>query len=225
MPLSSLPLRFRRLWTHDIWTAGLTREKNLRSRFLALLRIASITLSGLQELKVAARAAALSYSSLLGLGPLVAIAVLISGFALGDRDPVLAAQGVNEVISFIAPQVVQYQKALANAEAPESPALAGPPAAGAGANAPTDRSPADPQMVKLISNFIANSRSGSGTAGIVGLLALLVIVVLLFTSVEKTFNDIWGVRRGRSFGMTLRCCSTPSIKDLHFGSASKNAWP
>lgn len=199
MPLSSLPLRFRRLWTHDIWTAGLTREKNLRSRFLALLRIASITLSGLQELKVAARAAALSYSSLLGLGPLVAIAVLISGFALGDRDPVLAAQGVNEVISFIAPQVVQYQKALANAEAPESPALAGPPAAGAGANAPTDRSPADPQMVKLISNFIANSRSGSGTAGIVGLLALLVIVVLLFTSVEKTFNDIWGVRRGRNW--------------------------
>jgi len=50
-------------------------------------------------------------------------------------------------------------------------------------------------MVKLINNFITNSRSGSGTAGVVGLLALLVIVVLLFTSVEKTFNDIWGVRR------------------------------
>ncbi|MSU45926.1 MAG: YihY/virulence factor BrkB family protein [Lacunisphaera sp.] len=31
------------------------------------------------------------------------------------------------------------------------------------------------------------------------MLALLLIVVLLFTSIEKNFNDIWGVRRGRNW--------------------------
>jgi len=190
MPPSPLLSRLHRLWHRDIWAAGLTREKTLRSRGLALLRIVSITFSGLAELKVAARAAALSYSSLLGLGPLVAIAVLISGFALGDRDPAIAAKGINDIISFIAPQVVQYQKAVAEAE---------PAATGTAAKVSATRPAADPEMVKLINNFISNSRAGSGTAGAVGVLALLFIVVLLFTSVEKTFNDIWGVRRGRNW--------------------------
>jgi membrane protein len=189
MSLSSLLQRFQRLWTHDIWIAGLTKERDLRYRGLALLRIASITGSGLKELKVASRAAALSYSSLLGLGPLVAIAVLISGFALGDKDPALAADGLNRVISFIAPQVDQYQKAISADE--ERAASIGPATEG------ETLKPADPELVKLINNFISSSRSG--TAGIVGILALLVIVVLLFTSIENTFNDIWGVRRGRSW--------------------------
>ncbi len=197
MPTPPFLSRLHRLWTYDIWAAGLTRDRSLRTRGLALLRIASITLSGLNELKVAARAAALSYSSLLGLGPLVAIAVLISGFALGDRDPALAANGVNSVINFIAPQIGQYQKALTDEQSRHAPATlqsnAADPAAGMA------RPAADPEMVKLINNFIANSRSGSGTAGVVGLIALLIIVILLFTSVEKTFNDIWGVRRGRNW--------------------------
>ncbi len=188
MAQSPFLLRLRRLWEQDIWAAGLSRERTAKSRFFTLLRIASITLSGLQELKFAARAAALSYSSLLGLGPLVAIAVLISGFALGDRDPALAAASLNRVISFIAPQVDQYQKAVSDEQAGTTAAVTDPALA---------HPPADPEMVKLINNFITHSRSG--TAGAVGLVALLVIVLLLFTNIENTFNDIWGVRRGRNW--------------------------
>lgn len=189
---SSLLERLQRLWTHDIWVAGLTKERTLRNRALALLRIASITLSGLDELKVASRAAALSYSSLLGLGPLVAIAVLISGFALGEKDPALAANSLNRIISFIAPQVDQYQKAITDDLAKKNTELSPAPT-----GATEVVRPPDPELVKLINNFITSSRSG--TAGVVGILALLVIVVLLFTNIENTFNDIWGVRRGRSW--------------------------
>ena len=196
MAQSPLLPRLRRLWQQDIWAAGLIRERTIKSRYFTLLRIASITLSGLQELKFAARAAALSYSSLLGLGPLVAIAVLISGFALGDRDPALAADRLNRIITFIAPQVDQYQKAV-SAEQSRAPAEAEIRGTGPAANPTTARTPADPEMVKLINNFITHSRSG--TAGVVGLLALLFIVVLLFTNIENTFNDIWGVRRGRNW--------------------------
>jgi membrane protein len=186
--------RLRRLWSHEIWAAGLQRDRSLKGRGLALLRIVSITLSGLQELKVAPRAAALSYSSLLGLGPLIAIIVLISGLVLGDRDPALVAKGLNSVISFIAPQVVQYQRAVSDEAvhgAPKPEWRAVDPATG------TDRTPADPVMVKIINDFISHSHSGA--AGVVGVVALLVIVILLFTSIEKTFNDIWGVRRGRNW--------------------------
>ena len=202
MPLPPLLSRLRRLWHQDIWAAGLTRDKSLKSRALALLRIASITLSGLNELKVAARAAALSYSSLLGLGPLVAIAVLISSVALGDRDPAFAANGVGQVIHVIAPQVVEYEQVATHEVAP-SPGPGGVTPARAALPEQTitgaKRVPADPKLVKFITDFITNSRSGSGTAGVVGVGALLVIVILLFTSVEQTFNDIWGVRRGRNW--------------------------
>jgi membrane protein len=138
---------------------------------------------------VAIRAAALSYSSLLALGPLVAIAVLISGFALGNQDPNLAAQGLNKVISFIAPQVAQYDRATGQEQrkADQPPATTDntPPA------------PATPEMIQLINSFIASSRSG--TAGLIGILTLFIIVIGLFTTIENTFNDIWGVHRGRSW--------------------------
>ena len=180
MPLPSLLAQLRQLWTHDIWAAGLSRDRSPKSRLFALLRVISITLSGLHEMHVAIRAAALSYSSLLALGPLVAIAVLISGFALGNQDPAFAAQAVNRVISFIAPQVAQYDQA-GQPENKNDPAL---PAA-------------TPEMVQLINNFITSSRSG--TAGLIGILTLFIIVIGLFTTIENTFNDIWGVRRGRSW--------------------------
>ncbi len=189
MPSPSRLTRLRHLWEDEIWAASFSRERSIRNRFFALLRVASITLSGLNELKVASRAAALSYSSLLGLGPLVAIAVLISGFALGNRDPALMAQSLNRIIGFIAPQVAQYDQ-----PAGDGPELLPVTTVGLdGAVVP----PSDPELVKLISVFIANSRSG--TAGLIGVFMLLIIVLQLFTSIENTFNDIWGVRRGRSW--------------------------
>jgi len=192
--LKQLAARLQRLWHNDIWAAATARDRSLKGRGYAVLRVLSITISGLQELKVAARAAALSYSSLLGLGPLVALTVLIAGFALGDRDPVILARSLNNIISFVAPQVSQYDLAEDQAAADHGapPVIRDQPAPDA-APAPAP----DSELVKFITHLIESSRSG--TAGAVGLLTLLIIAVQLFTTVENAFNDIWGVRRGRSW--------------------------
>lgn len=187
-----LAARLHRLWHVDIWAAATARDRSLKGRAFAILRVISITISGLHELKVAARAAALSYSSLLGLGPLVALTVLIAGFALGDRDPVILARSLNNVISFLAPQVAQYDRANLGAETNHPPELR----TATGTTTTVSAAP-DPELVKFITNLIESSRSG--TAGAVGLLTLLIIAVQLFTTIENTFNDIWGVRRGRSW--------------------------
>lgn len=194
-PLQQLAARLRHLWQVDIWAAATARDRSLKGRLFAMLRVISITLSGLQEIKVAARAAALSYSSLLALGPLIALAVLIAGFALGDRDPAILARSLNNVITFIAPQVGQYDHAAPEGIAPTGVAGTATPSLAANAASPETRP--DPELVKLINNFIAASRSG--TAGIVGIVTLLMIAVQLFTTIEHAFNDIWGVRRGRSW--------------------------
>jgi len=75
----------------------------------------------------------------------VAIAVLISSFALGDRDPALAANGINNVISFIAPQLVQYQKAVSDEEFRRTPAKPELPAAGPAAPATSTARPRIPR--------------------------------------------------------------------------------
>ncbi|HEY4300478.1 MAG TPA: YihY/virulence factor BrkB family protein [Candidatus Didemnitutus sp.] len=182
MPLlASVQSRLRQFWQRDIWVTAATRDRSMRGRFFAGVRVASITISGLREIHVAIRSAALSYSSLLSLGPLVALAVLISGFALGNQDPTLAARSLTRALGVIAPQIGQLDRADAR-EAGASVMATGQP---------------DPELVKLISNFIANSRSGA--AGLIGVFTLLIIVVQLFTTIENTFNDIWGVRRGRSW--------------------------
>jgi membrane protein len=56
-------------------------------------------------------------------------------------------------------------------------------------------------MLQLINGFIAGSHRPA--AGIIGALTLIVIVLQLFTSVENAFNEIWGVRRGRSLFMRV----------------------
>ncbi|MBX3735868.1 MAG: YihY/virulence factor BrkB family protein [Candidatus Didemnitutus sp.] len=193
--LKQLAARLQRLWHTDIWAAATARDRSFKGRAYAVLRVISITISGLQELKVAARAAALSYSSLLGLGPLVALTVLIAGFALGDRDPVILARSLNNIISFVAPQVAQYDRATVTEpedDAPPELREAAPPGPRAAATAQPD-----PELVKFITHLIESSRSGA--AGALGLLTLLIIAVQLFTTVENAFNDIWGVRRGRSW--------------------------
>jgi membrane protein len=197
MLLSPLLSRLRRLWSHEIWVAGLNRDRSLKGRGFALLRVASITLSGLNEIQVAIRSAALSFSSLLALGPLIAIAVLISGFALGNQDPAFAAQGLNRVISFIAPQVAQYDRATEDEQRDKAERTPAPGEPAALQDPEAVIPPATPEMVKIINTFIVSSRSG--TAGLIGILTLFVIVIGLFTTIENTFNDIWGVRRGRSW--------------------------
>lgn len=190
---SPLWARLRQLWRTEIWQTapGATRA---RTRWHTALRVVSITCSGLRDLKFAARAAALSYSSLLAFGPLIALTVLIAGFALGDRDPAVIAQTVNRVLTFIAPQIAHFDEA--GAAAPSFRNLPPPTARGSAPDAAAAPAPpAAPELVRLVNQFVASSRSGA--AGVLGALALLVIVVMLFTNVENTFNDIWGVRRGR----------------------------
>lgn len=202
--------RFGRLYRREIWQPAHLKDASWRGFGYAALRIISITFTGLGENKVASRAAALSYSSLLGLGPLVAIAVLVSGFMLNRNDPNLAAHTLNRFIQFIAPQVVQYEHLSAEGKAPPLPpaksdvltaatlgAPAANPAPSASAAAPGPSPAANAELVQLINSFVASARSG--TAGVIGALTLILIVIQLFTTIENSFNDIWGVRRGRGW--------------------------
>jgi membrane protein len=174
-----------------IWQPQYLRDRSPRGRFYAVLRVILIAGSGLIESKAASRAAALSFSTLLGVGPLLSIAVLIAGFALDSEDPDLASRTLHKLIRYAAPQLAYYENPPPGE--PRVDRVAPPPTPAAG--------PINPELIKVINDIIAGSRNGA--VGVLGALTLTIIVIQLFTSIETVFNEIWGVRRGRSWLMRI----------------------
>ena len=178
MPQQGFRARLARLWDKDIWQTTLLTDRSLRSWGCALLRVLSILSATFRQTKTASRAADLSFSSMLGLAPLTAIAITVASAIFGGRNPHLAVDLLQRLISFVAPQLNQY----------DAPSAVGPVAV-------------NPELVALINGFIRGARSS--TAGVVGALSLVLIVLFLFKSIEDVFNDIWGVRRGRTILMRV----------------------
>ena len=56
---------------------------------------------------------------------------------------------------------------------------------------------AQKQAAKWIHDFIQNTQSG--VLGVTGMLVLVLVAIRMLASVEATFNDIWGVTRGRNW--------------------------
>lgn len=203
---------FKRVYQKEIWQAGQLKSFSPRACLYAALRVISITWTVFTETKAASRAAALSFSSLLGLGPLVAITVLIAGFTLDQRDPAFAANALGRLINFIAPQVGLNPESAREESNPRTT----PEASDSGVEPPPEIRAADdsrhsphtiepipvnPRLVELLNNFISGARSGSG--GAFGFSMFIIIVLFLFKTVEDAFNEIWGVRSGRSFLMRI----------------------
>lgn len=196
--------RLAHIYQREIWHTAFMRDRSLKGRAYAVLRVVSITLTVFGESRIATRAAALSFSSVLGIGPIIAISVLIAGFALGgnNEDPYRLATTLNSLVKLVAPQIAQYE-AVATPKPGDPPGTPGT----APAPSPPKQSPAtskatvpeekpNPELVILINNIIGAAKSGTG--GVPAAFTLLLIVLLLFKNIEDTFNDIWGVRQGRS---------------------------
>jgi len=75
--------KIARFFHKEIWTTANVTDRGPRGWLYATLRVFTVTWTVFMETKAASRAAALSFSSLLGIGPLIAIGVLIGGFVLG----------------------------------------------------------------------------------------------------------------------------------------------
>jgi membrane protein len=164
--------RIAHIYEREIWQSAFLNDRSPRGVYYAFLRILSITITVFFESRIANRAAALSFQSLLGLGPLLVISVLVAGFALGKNEPDAVANKLNDIIKILAPQIAQYEEVTQTANE------------------------VNPQLVQVITGIIESSKSGAAAG--VGLFSILFIVLLLFKSIEDTFNDIWGVRQGRS---------------------------
>jgi membrane protein len=172
--------RLRRFIERDIWDFGVGGDRSLQGQLRALVRVLVISARGLGENRLFSRAAALSYASLIALGPLVAIIVFLSGsFVQTDAET-----QIKRGLLFIAPSLQEYSRVDTSLEA-------------------------DPEMAsavdELITRIVEGAESmlqqvntgGSKAFGALGALIFIWVVIQLLTTVENTLNQIWGVHKGR----------------------------
>lgn len=158
----------------DIWELQYLGRQNLRARIYHVLRILTLTWQGLRRNMIPVQAAALTFYSLIGIGPLIALAIMLSGFALDNGNEEIIIDGIARGIAFAAPQIALDLD-------------------GDGAGV----AQLDPQVLDLINNF--SQAAQSGTVGAVGLLTLAFIGLQVLSSIESSFNTLWGVARGRKW--------------------------
>lgn len=128
---------------------------------------------GFQKNRGPARAAALAYTTVLSLIPVLAVVVSIStGFLQNDEGKTIRRL-LDNFVAYAAPQLDLVQ---------------GDEAEGA-----MNRQ----AVVDKIQGYIETVNSG--TLGLTAGLALVFIAVMVLSTVEGTFNDIWGVGRGRTW--------------------------
>lgn len=154
------------------------------------------------------RATALAYTTLLSLVPLLVVGVGVTTSLL--RTDAANTRGmVEQVIDNLVPQLKDIP--VGNTEGPAAqgptngtaqPSDLGPdrrtalPGPGAGPLEPSAQN-AREEVIGAIMGFIRNSNAAG--VGAISTLTLVLVAIGLLSTIEATFNDIWGVTRGRSW--------------------------
>jgi membrane protein len=167
------------------------------------------------------RASALSYTTLLALIPMLAVAMSVTSIFLKSEGKDQIETFIQQFVDYMVPTITSGTNApQANVNTASESALT--PAqsqtnelaavsttdTNLTANLSPTNTPSTPirdarvvaaqkQAADYIHGFIQNTYSG--TLGVTGVVFLLWTAIVMLARVEETFNDIWGVARGRNW--------------------------
>jgi membrane protein len=163
------------------------------------------------------RASALAYASLLALIPMLAVVVSITSTFLKKTGEERIDQFIEKLVATVTPPSgvgttsgADTTNAIAAGATSDSTGVETPAAA---ASAGTNQSAlsslahadeavkARKEAAHRIHEFIQNTRSG--TLGVTGSVLLIFSAISMLSRIEDTFNDIWGVARGRGWFMRI----------------------
>ena len=155
------------------------------------------------------RAAALSYATLLALIPMLAVAISVTSSLLKTEGEEKIYAAIDKLVSNVMPPATLNTNGAAvslnlgptvsarltptNAVAETNFVAAGTGGSGGDARVTV----AQKEAAQHIHEFIQNTRSG--TLGVIGMFLLVYVAIRMIANIEATFNDIWGVTRGRNW--------------------------
>ena len=160
------------------------------------------------------RASALSYSTLIAIIPLLAVALSLTSSLLKNQDEAQFQHAVEKFVAAITPPATIGTNVVtvnSNSVTLVTTSPAPNETAGTGADpnftaTATNAVPppetrvvtvsAQKEIARQIWSFVQNTKSA--TLGSTGAVLLVFVAISLLGRIEETFNDIWGVTRGRN---------------------------
>lgn len=153
--------------TYDIWRVDSGALKKNQSFFYNVIKTIILTVRRIGEQDLGAKAASLTYRTVLSIVPLLAVLFAIGrGFGF---ENILQS----EIFSYFG---VSKQPSLSSSGGDGS---------------------LTHQVIRLINNSLEYAK-GSGLFAGIGIALLLYTVYILFNDIEKNFNIIWTIKKGRS---------------------------
>lgn len=146
--------KIKKFLAYDAWNAELSSLSGLRRLAVRVLRVARLIVRGFRDDDLPMHAAALTFSSLIALVPILAIALsILRGLGAGDT----ALENLHGTMASMPEQFQQFID----------------------------------QMLEIV------NRTNFWTIGWIGLIVLFLTIVQVLSSVEGTFNKVWGVETSR----------------------------
>jgi membrane protein len=183
-------------WAGWIW-APATGDENILVNFCrGICRVFLIVCQEFVRDKIPLRASALTFTVVLAMVPILALGTAV-----------LKGIGVGGEIRQAAHEFIYQLEATADEFSQDTPPPAFPPEhsaippGGAGEKPETSLSGHLHRVVDTVFDYV--DKTDFATMGIVGILVLMITVYSVLDSIEKTFNEIWQARSGRSLRRKL----------------------
>ncbi len=182
------------------WVA--THEEAKASRLHRFAHFWLLVFKNFSRNRCPLRATALAYTTLLALIPLLAIGFSVASSVLKEKDEKATKRLVGELLDTMVPQLKLLSHAPAgSAETLDAPAEPGPGLSAGSvpsqARTPSAKTSPRDQAVNQVYELINHAQSK--TLGLTGMAGLVVVAILLLSTIEDTFNDIWGVLHRRNW--------------------------
>ena len=146
------------------------------------------------------RASALAYATLLALIPMLAVVMSITSSFLKQEGEARIDQFIEKVVATVTP-AANVAMGDDNSLDPDEPDDKASTVSKSTLAADERVVAARKSIARKINQFIQNTRSGA--LGVTGSVLLIFAGISMLSRIETTFNDIWGVVRGRTWFMRI----------------------
>ncbi|HHX31168.1 MAG TPA: YihY/virulence factor BrkB family protein [Bacteroidales bacterium] len=201
--------------TYGIWRSDPDKISNKRNVLYNATKTIILTVRNIRDLNIPASARSLTYRTLLSIVPLLAVLFAIArGFGI---ENILESS----IFNLFSANTAETEVAFVAATPPDTLSLAADQFGQTETDSLTtgmlaaseqegvlfsEEATAEGRfrelmdlLFQLINNSLEQAKGGGLFAGI-GIMLLLYTILLLFNDIEKNFNQIWQVRKGRSIG-------------------------
>ena len=93
-------------FTFGIWSRDIHQMKGARAYAYGFLRVITTLVTGILKNKIPIQAASLSYTTLLALGPIIAVVIIFSGMVFREKGDEFLYNKIVEAMVFVMPAAV-----------------------------------------------------------------------------------------------------------------------